>query len=82
MEVVRLVGTYGHEACGHGEAVEVARDVAVHVRQFVGVEVVACREAEVPVFRGLYTSVETEVLRQFSFVFHLLFVEFAVAVVD
>ena len=45
MEVVALVRTYGYEARRHGEAVQVARYVSVHVCQLVGVEVVTGAEA-------------------------------------
>ena len=40
VEVVALVGADGDEAGAHGETVHVSRDVAVHVCQLVGVEVV------------------------------------------
>ena len=78
MEVVALVRTYGHEAGAHLEAVEVAGDGAVHVCQFVGVEVVARGEREVPPFGGLHTSAETEVLGDFSAVVELFVVTRAV----
>ena len=54
---------------------EVAGYVAVHVGNAVGVEVVACAEAEIPVFCGSYVSGKTEVLGDFSVVLHFLFVE-------
>ena len=41
VEVVGFVRSHRHEACAHGEAVQVARDGAVHVCEFVRVEVVA-----------------------------------------
>ena len=43
VEVVALVGAHGHEAGRHGEAVQVARDVAVHVGNLVRVEVIGGR---------------------------------------
>ena len=53
MEVVAFVWPYGNEARCHREAVKVARDVAVHVGELVGVEIVRRRESEVPVFGRL-----------------------------
>ena len=40
MEVIALVGSDRHKACAHGEAVEVAAYIAIHVGNLVGVEVI------------------------------------------
>ena len=82
MEIVTLVGTHRHETCAHGEAVQVAGDGTVHICYFPGVEVVTCREIEIPVGGRAQIARETEVLGNLAVVFHLLLVESAVAVVD
>ena len=46
----------------------------------MGVKVIACAKAEIPVFSGAYVTRKTEVLRQFAVILHLLLVEGTVAV--
>ena len=82
MEVVGFVRSYRHETCAHSEAVHIARDVAVHVSQFVGVEVVGCGEPEIPPLRRPYVARETEVLGDFPLVFEFFLVEIAITVGD
>ena len=82
VEVVRLVGADGHERGAHAPAVQVAGDVAVHIRELVGVEVVRRREAEIPVFGGPQVAAEAKVLRDFAVILHLALIERAICVVD
>ena len=81
MEVVALVRAYGNEGSRHGEAVQVARDAAVHVGYLVLVEVVGGGEREVPPLGGTHRAGDAEVLRPLAVVVHLVVVEGAVAVV-
>ena len=80
MEVIAFVGADRHKTGCHGKAVEVARNVAVHVGQTVSVEVVRGGEREVPVLGGPYVARKAQVLRYPWVVFHLLLVECSVAV--
>ena len=80
MEVVAFVRAHGHEACRHGETVEVARYVAVHIGELVGVEIVAGGESEIPVACGAYVARQAEVLRYFAVILHFFLVELSVAV--
>lgn len=82
VEIVALVGAYGDEAGAHDEAVHLAAHAAVHVGDFVRVEVVACRERDVPVFGGPEVAVEAQVMRPLALVFELFLIEGAVAVVE
>ena len=82
MEVVGLVRTDGHKRCCHREAVEVTTDRAVHVSEFLGLEIVGRREIEVPVFGRAYRAVEGEVLGNLAVILHFLLVERAIAVTD
>ena len=68
VEGVALIRPHGDEPAAHSEAVQVARHRAVHIRQFLGVEVVARREVERPVLGGLDISRETQVLRKSPFI--------------
>ena len=56
VEGVAFIWPHGDETAAHSEAVQVARHRAVHIRQFLGVEVVARREVERPVLGGLNIS--------------------------
>ena len=82
VEVVALVGAYGDNGRTHGEAVEVAGDVEVHVGKFVGLEIVGGRGGEFPVLGRADISRETQVLGNLAVVFHLFVVEIAIAVID
>ena len=81
MEIIALVGAYRNHTRPHGEAVEVAGYVQVHVGYLVQVEVVGGGRRELPVFGGPDIARQTEVLRYLAVIFHLLAVEIAVTVV-
>ncbi len=82
MEIAPLVGADGHKARTHCEAVHIARDIAIHVGNLVLIEVIACRESEIPVCRWADVARKREVLGDFPLIFEFVVVEIAVAVVD
>ena len=81
VEVIGLVGPHGHETCAHDKAVHLATHRAVHVGNLVGVEVVASREAEVPVLGGPDVSIEAQVVGKLALVLHLVVVESPISIV-
>ena len=58
MKVVGFVWAYGYYARAHGEAVEVARDIKVHIGDFLQVEVIGGSCGELPVLGGAYVARE------------------------
>jgi hypothetical protein len=58
VEVITLVRPDGYKRCRHGEAVQVARDGTVHIRQLMQRKVVGRREGEVPVLGGTYVTIK------------------------
>ena len=82
MEVVALVGAHWDYTRALGKAMEVARDVKIHIGNLVGIEVVRRRGGELPVFRRSDVARHTEVLRDLPLILQLVIVELAVAVVD
>lgn len=82
MEIVALIRTDWDERGTHGPTVHITRNVAVHVGDFVQVEIITCRETEVPVRRRSYVAAEAEVLAYLATVMHLFVVEGAIAVIE
>ena len=56
MHVVALVWSYRHKTCSEGEAMQVAADIAVHICEFMQIEVIGCGERKVPRRRWLDIS--------------------------
>ena len=75
MEIIALIRPYRDKAGRHSEAMEVARHIAVHISQFMGIEIVACREREGPVWGRADIARETQVLRYPSVILKLIVIE-------
>ena len=80
MEVVALVWANGHKAGTHLKAVHLSRDAAIHVGNFVRIEVVTCRSRERPILGGADAGIHTLVLGPSPVILEFVVIESAVAV--